>query len=187
MITLADGTVIDPVTKRVVGGTKVSRSEVIEEDDIPPAIIAPTPRSNKKIEDFRADAKTLNVIMAVIAYTVSGLSDNDICYALGCTSFQLESIRSNESYKIAYEALVDSFYYGQTETAKSILGKASVDAANTLASMSKKRTKEGLAAANSVLDRNEIGKANNTALSGLIIRVVTDDAKHSEVEVSFNG
>lgn len=183
MITLADGTVIDPVSKRVVDNNDGRQ----DDDTSSSAIVLPIARAGVKIEDYNTDPKTLNVIMAVVAYTMSGLSDNDICYALNCTSSQLLDIRDNEGYRIAYDNLVEAFYEGQKHTAKEIIGKASVMAAEKLVSIAKARSKQSLSAINSILDRNDIGKANSgSALSGLVIRMVNDDKKQT-IEVNING
>lgn len=174
-IRLANGDVLDPKTKRV---TEKEEQEEVNDANLP----VPKPRQELRLEDLPAAPSMMNAVCAIVSYRLMGLTDQDICIALGCSQFQLESIVNHESYETALNKIKDSFVHGQEVTAKEIIANATNDAARELVRIAKSSRNEGnkLKAINSVLDRMNISGENSAnSEDDLMIRVVrgtdTDD------------
>lgn len=187
IITLANGTKFDTVSKkRVIEETQ--EPEVLENV---PELPVPAPRVGIKLEDLPANPRIMNGIAAAICYKLLGLNDNDIANALGCTPFQLSGLINDEAYIESYKQVVEAFVRGQEQTARDIIQRESISAAQGLVHIAKKSKKEDtrLKAISSILDRAGVVASTdmgNQSGQGLMIKIVKGDTKE-EINVKFGG
>lgn len=172
-LTLADGRSIDLSSKK-----EVKQDEPLTRTELEVPSVTPKPRQGVKLEDLPTASKQMNVICAVVGYRLLGISDPDICYALGCTDEQLFNVVQSEGFSRSWQLVIEAFVAGQTNTAKDIIAGASLTAAATLVDVMKSSRNEAnkMRAAESVLNRMGISEANadNGMSQGLIIKVVKD-------------
>lgn len=188
LIKLADGSLFDPLKKQKVV-EQVEQNEPSDADNtVSEGVLVPAPKQGIRLEDLAANTKTMNVVCAVISYKLLGLSNGDISLALGCTLQQLENILTSESYDKTYNDVVAAFVKGQENSARDILAKASMSAANTLVAIASKSKNEQnkLKAAESILNRMNITGDENHGMSGpgLTIKII-NDRKDDTITISM--
>lgn len=170
---LADGREIDLKTRQLV--THVE-PEVVDE---PSPAFEPS-ASEIKLEDLPTTPSQMNVINAVLGYTLIGLPTRDIELALGCSSSQLEAIMSSEAYDRTRKMILEAFVRGQTNTAREILSTGAIDAAQQVVSIAKKSKNEAnrLRASENILKVTGVANddANSMMAQGLVIKIVRDNA-----------
>jgi hypothetical protein len=182
VITLADGRKFDTVKKIALEDMSSDTDNVSE--DLP--IVSP--KSNIRLEDLPAAPKIMNVVCAVASYKILGISDSDICIALGCSPNQLQSILEGDIYDKTYNDILAAFVRGQENSARDILARASMSAANTLVTIASKSKNEQnkLKAAESILNRMNITGDDNHGMAGpgLTIKIIKD-TKDDSITISM--
>lgn len=179
MITLADGRQFDTAKKEVV------ESNTPDEDIQLPV---PAPRSGIRLEDLPANTRVMNAVCAVAGYKLLGLNNNDISLALGCTIEQLHEILEGDIYSKSLEEMTAAFVRGQESTARDILAKNAIVAANVLATgLKSKNEANKMKAAESILNRNGIGgdTANGMSGQGLVIKIIKDQKDNAGITISL--
>lgn len=178
LIKLADGTLFDPIAKKKVASKN-------EPSDI--QVSLGSSRKAIRIEDLPAPPKQMNVIAAVIAYQIIGMTNNEIAYALGCTPQQLDAVISTDAYISTQTMMLENYAERQRDTAKGLIAAKSIDAAKQLANtLNSEDEALALRAAESILDRSGVSNESTSGKNGLVIRVVKD-VNTSSVEVKLGG
>lgn len=170
-ITLADGSVLDTVTK------KIEKVELPETEEVSGSSLVPKPVNSMRLEDLPSSVKVMNATCAIVGYKLLGLPNRDICDALGCRLDQLDDILNGEIYKSTYDKIIESFLNGQKENAKDILSNGVITAASELVKIVKNSKNEAnrLKAAESVLNRNGIADGSGSSgMQGLTIKIIKD-------------
>jgi hypothetical protein len=181
VLRLNDGKMFDTVTKTVLD------DEPEQNEGQDSRLPIPRPHRELRLEDLPTDHKLMNVICAVAGYKLLGLINRDIALAIGCTDDQLQEILEGEMYDKVYNDMIVAFVNGQENTARDILAKNAIHAADTLVTTMRKSRSESnrVKAAESILNRNNIGPDSHHGLSGpgLTIKIVKDTK--SEITISM--
>jgi len=85
-ITLADGRILDTITK------KIEEVGLPEAEEVSGSSLVPKPVHSMRLEDLPSSVKVMNATCAIIGYKLLGLPNRDICDALGCRLDQLDDI-----------------------------------------------------------------------------------------------
>ena len=181
MLILHDGTKFDPVKKAIVESELPTETTV---GNLP----TPAPRHDMRLEDLPAAPKVMNIVCAVVGYKLLGLPDADICLALNCTEQQLRNVLEGDVYDNTYQSIIESFIRGQENSARDVIARAALDAANTvvkIASTSKNETNR-LKAAERILNTMNITGDENHGMggTGLTIRIIKD-TKNEAVTITL--
>ena len=181
LIKLADGSMFDPLKKQKV--EQVIENDTSDADNVSEVLPTIAPKDNVRLEDLPAEPRIMNVVCSVIGYKLLGISNNDICIALGCNHKQLNDILNGEVYDKAYNDVVAAFVKGQENSARDILAKASMSAANTLVAIASKSKNEQnkLKAAEKILNRMNITGDESHGMSGpgLTIKIIKEHKEDS--------
>ena len=180
-ITLADGRVLDTVTK------KIEEVQLPDAEDVSGSSLVPKPVHPMRLEDLPSTVKVMNATCAIIGYKLLGLPNRDICDALGCRPDQLDDILNGEVYQSTYDKVIASFVNGQKENAKDILADGMLNAASELVKIVKNSKNEAnrLKAAESVLNRTGISDGSGSnGMQGLTIKIIKD-TKSDDITVQL--
>lgn len=180
-ITLADGRILDTVTK------KIEEVPLPDAEDVSGSSLVPKPIHNMRLEDLPSSVKVMNATCAIIGYKLLGLPNRDICEALGCRPDQLDDILNGEVYKSTYDKVIEAFTNGQKENAKDILSNGMIQAATELTKIVKNSKNEAnrLKAAESVLNRTGITDGSHSnGMQGLTIKIIKD-TKSDDITISM--
>jgi hypothetical protein len=179
IIQLADGRKFDTATKQVVEEAP---------DEYQESLPVPLPKEGVKLEDLPADTRTMNVMCAVASYKLLGINDQDICIAIGCSSQQLEDILHSDIYSEITTDITKAFVRGQENSARDVLAKNAMHAADVLVTTARKGKSESnrLRAAEGILDRMNVtgDAAHGMAGPGLVIKIVKEH-KNTEINISM--
>lgn len=147
---LADGTMIDPAT----GRARRSSSTYVE---VPAHSKAQEQirKINTRLADIPMLPKQLNVVSAILSYTLIGLSDDEIAIATGLTKNQVTSVRSSEVYEQLQKKIVDNIAEQDEADVRTYLVKHARRAAeNVVDLLEAEDEKVSLAASKDILDRS---------------------------------
>jgi hypothetical protein len=110
--------------------------------------------TQRKLIDLPGVPKQMNAVAAVLVYTASGLSDDEISIALRTDATQVAALRQTEIYKQFETSIIAAVEEASASDVTAILAKGEVDAADTVVKLLKDEdSKVALAAAKDVLDR----------------------------------
>lgn len=182
ILTLADGSKFDPVAKKIIED-KTSNSD--NELEVLPI---PKPKTSMRLEDLPASPKVMNATIAVVGYKLLGLPNRDICDALGCSLQQLDDILEGEIYKTTFDNVLTSFVNGQEHSARDIIAKNAMKAANQLATIMSNSKNEAnrLKAAESVLNRMNITGTDNNGMGGVGLTIkIIKDTKSEDITITM--
>jgi len=163
-----DGTPIDPVDQAPLLVPQQPLSS-------PREFRAPTRRHMKDIPDTLRNA---NACAVVIAYTLYGLDDYELCTALNISDEQLTRIRESETYDHMHMACVGSVLEYETDNVRDVFRQHARTAASVLVDTLHNGTRgERTAAAKDFLDRSghrpvDIVEHRHRMEGGLVIEVV---------------
>ncbi len=129
-LVLADGTVIDPST----GEPLQVPSAFVE---IPDAVRAQEiiGRTKRRVVDLPEPPKTMNAIGVVLMYTMYGLARQEIAIATNLTIEQIVNIRTLDAYRELEAEIVDNILSVDAENVKTLLAKASHNAASRITTL----------------------------------------------------
>lgn len=163
LIRLADGSLIDPLTRIPVSSTPRSAPEEPEEreeapdDDSDPdehVQLQLVPVSRRSIMDLSLSPAQMAVINNVLVYTIWGLPDDEIATQCNCTTQQVRTLRDLDDYKRMYDALIAGLREAYTATVQGIFAEAAPRAAaGVVRKMRHKSADIALAAKKDILDR----------------------------------
>jgi hypothetical protein len=191
MIRLADGTLIDPLTRQPVGITQADGSapsvladpQQIDSDgaDDPAAsslqqvgTIAPLAR--RSLLDLTLNAAQMAVVNNVLVYTLWGLPDDEIAIQCNCSVSDVHTVRDLDEYTRMHDALLAGMRQSYTASAHGIISKAAVAAARVVVSSLQSPSKRmQFDAAREVLDRSGHRAADHAQIN-INLNKGTDDA-----------
>lgn len=188
MLTLADGTQIDPNTRKPLNQPRVDRR--VREHAAPSANKLANERRHStrmRINELPCDPKTANVYGVVLFYVLMGIPDLDILDATGMSPAQLKSIKGSDAFDELRSKLVGAVREAQTSEVRGIIANASAIAAETIVSlMDSSDEKIALAAAKDIMDRDGHRPADvvehRHAMDGeMRIRIIRDQRDETPV------
>lgn len=154
-LVLKDGTKIDPATgKRIVEG--VTKQQVEQMIEVPPAIEAQrlVINARRKIADLPAVPNTMNAVSVVLAYSMFGLSDDEIAVATKLTVDQVTRMKASPIYEQYSAVIVENLMHSDTENVRNLFAAHTRAAVSTLvAGLTSPKATDRLKAADSLLDR----------------------------------
>lgn len=152
-LVLADGTKIDPST-----------GAVIKEDPAEPKKIeVPTNRkaqdlvvsTRRSLVDLPEPPKTMNGIAVVLAYTLMGLSDDEIGVAVGASIQAIKQIKRTDAFKSSLENLIEGALEADEGSVRTIFHQHAASAAGKVVElMTSENEQLALRASQDVLDRS---------------------------------
>lgn len=149
---LADGTLIDPTTRRPV--KQAPKSELVE---VPRASEAQQAvvRMRRKLIDLPETPKTMNVIGVILMYSLLGLDNEEIALATNLTEKQVGMIKMSEAYSIVHGDVVQGITDESADEVRGILQSNAKRAAKRVVDMATQDEFPELAlrAATDLLDR----------------------------------
>jgi hypothetical protein len=188
LLRLADGTLIDPLTREPINIGQ--REDGGVESEKPPTPVAQVdtiiPTVRRSIHDLKLNRHQMAVVNNVLVYTLWGLPDDEIAIQCDCTAYDVEAVRELQEYNSMHDALVGGLRASYSSTAQGIISNAATQAANTVVHVAKNgKGRMQFDAARDILDRSGHRPADRAALSfnletggdDLIIRVVRESEK----------
>lgn len=186
-LVLADGTRIDPSNGR---------------PQAPPARFVEIPngqraqeivgRTRRRVADLPEAPSTMNAVSVVLAYTMFGLSPQEIAIATNLSTQQIAIIRDTEAYSMLEREIVNNILDADAENVQAILAEASHNAARRVTGLldSDDETIQ-LAASKEVLNRTGHGSKDDMRRSqmaeGLNIVVTVRDESNARPTIDING
>lgn len=191
LIRLADGTLIDPLTKEPINAAmqpKKNDKKVEEPEDEPEQVdeddddfnLDLRPATRRSIMDLALPKAQMAVINNILVYTVWGLPDDEIAIQCNCTVHQVRVVRDLDDYKRMYDALIDGLRSAYADTVHGIFAEAAPRMARGIVKKAKHKSADiSLAAMKDALDRGgyrPVDKVEHTHNIGsgseLVIRVI---------------
>lgn len=193
-IRLADGTLIDPLTRQPVAIPRNGSASSLDDDagidrdgadDPTPAgvgTIAPLVR--RSLLDLTLSAEQMAVVNNVLVYTLWGLPDDEIAIQCNCSVPDVHTVRDLDEYTRMHDALVAGMRQSYSASAHGVISQAAIAAARVVVSGLRSPSKRmQFDAAKDILDRSghrpadhatinvNLGRDNDDAL---VIRVVRE-------------
>ena len=159
LIRLADGSLIDPLTRTPVNSRPApaqvaTEPEEPEEESDEPVQLNLVPLTRRSVMDLSLTPSQMAVINNVLVYTIWGLPDDEIAMQCNCTTQQVRSVRDLDDYKRMYDALIEGLRNAYTSTVQGIFAEAAPRAAvGVVRKMRHKSADIALAAKKDILDR----------------------------------
>lgn len=162
LIRLADGTLIDPLTRQpVVPITADTSDSGVEGDGDVEATALPSqphtiaPLSRRSILDLTLNPQQMAVINNVLVYTLWGLPDDEIAMQCNCTPDEVSIVRDLEEYNRMHDALVAGVNAAYTASAHGVIAQSAVKAARIVVRALDDSSKAmRMEAAKDILDRS---------------------------------
>lgn len=112
-------------------------------------------RVHRTLKDIPVDPKQLNAVSLVAAYTLIGLSDNDIALATNLTEKQIGLIKVTEGFTYVYDAAIQAIINTEADDIRSIVSAHARTSVQTIANLrdSSEFDQVRLSAAKDLLDR----------------------------------
>lgn len=175
---LADGTLIDPLTREPVNqgsslpkddhtkgvhstqapvskSSKSKEVEIIEEDEDEELHLELAPLSRRSLHDITIPKKQMAVVCMAIMYKNWGLPDDEIALAIGITPDALDHVRNLDMYIRLETDLIESLRAAYMQSVEGVFQKASLLAAKKMVSMVNSHAADiAIASAKDVLDRS---------------------------------
>jgi hypothetical protein len=195
MIRLADGTLIDPLTRApvVASGSRDSR---VDDDgaggnhpleDIPTSPNTIVPLARRSLLDLTLNPQQMAVVNNVLVYSMWGLPDDEIAIQCNCTVPDVHTVRDLHEYRTMHDALVAGVRASYSASAHGVISQNAVAAAHVVVSTLRSASKRmQLDAAKDILDRSGHRPTDHASINialnrdsedTLVIRVVRDSEK----------
>jgi hypothetical protein len=180
-LVLADGTKIDPVSRKVI---KDKKSQWVE---VPAATEAQrlVTRTRRSLIDMPLPVAQMNVVTVVLSYTLYGLSDAEIAIAAKLSLDQVKNIRTLEAYAAMEQSITKALLETEANDVRNFFQQQAMNAARKVVTIAEEEDGAlGLAAAKDVLDRaghrpadvvEHSVRMENSLLIEIIRRDKTDD------------
>jgi len=176
-IRLADGTIIDPITKKPIAQPDPPEA-ILEEPTVPLPTIQS--ESRRSLHDLTLSAPQMAIINNVLVYTLWGLPDDEIALVCNCTPDDVNIVRSLKEYTDMRDALIEGLRKAYMSQADGIIAQASTLAASIVVGALKDKRKS-FEAAKDVLDRSGHRPTDRNSLNlhvnnedQLVIRVMRE-------------
>lgn len=186
LLRLADGTLIDPLTRVPLhmgteegGGVEESASPATIADTI-------TPTVRRSLHDLKLSKHQMAIINNVLVYSLWGLPDDEIAIQCSCSLSDVYSVRELGEYGYMHDALIAGLRVNYMASAHGIISNAAEHAAKVVVAAAKKSSgRMQFDAARDILDRSghrPVDHASvqvniNDAGDDLVIRVVRESEK----------
>lgn len=138
----------------------------------------------RTLKELPAPPEMVRAISCVFMFTVLGVQDREICHALGIDKEKLRMIRTHLAYKECFDLVMREFININSGLLEARLAGYAHNALTSVAQVAfqGKEEKTRLKAADSLLDRGDVGIRKNGAkgnVTGNSLRIVfyKDDAK----------
>lgn len=195
---LADGRTVLPNGKIIAANGKLEDDEEGEaEDDLVEVPSHTEARelvvaTRRKLADLPALPRTMNAISAVLAYTLFGLSDDEIALATNMTLEQVSRVRAQEAYTSMKQGVVDSILQADSDNVRELIAQQAQTAVGVMskALRGKKVGNTQLAAAKDFLDRGghrpvDVVEHRHKMDGGLVIEIVRKDQTQQPVTIDM--
>lgn len=186
-LVLADGTKIDPSTGRVIRERKFV--EVPRASDAQRQVTA----VRRTLAELPMPPKTMPAIAVVMAYTLWGLSDEQIALGMEITLDQVRRIKMSEAYSTFYTSVAETLVKTQADDVRSMIAQQSQSAVQRIVElMDSDREDIVLSASKDLLDRaghrpTDVVEHRHSMEGGLRIEIVdktgTSDMPIIDLEV----
>ena len=191
-IVLADGTEIDPETGRPIPKEFIpvpTNSEAVEA----------VHRTRLHLSDIPVPPEQMNTVSAILAYTVMGLSDQEIALVVKTSEGQVTKIRTSDIYEELKQHLIDGMVEQDGDNVRALFAHHSKTAATNIINLSQDNTSPAslrFNASRDVLDRaghrpvdvhEHRVRTENTLKIVHIKREEKNDIPTIEMEVDENG
>jgi len=145
---LADGTKIDPVDGAIVNEDVLV--PVPNTEELKREVVA----ARKRISDLPVPPNKMNTLSVIIAYSIFGISDEDISLTLSIPLEQLKTIKISSVYTTLQKQLIDNILQSDASDVRGLFIQESRTAAQTMFTLmrSENETTRSVAAKD-VLDR----------------------------------
>lgn len=152
------------------------------------------PVKKRNLKELPAEVGTINGVAAVFMYTMLGVGDSEIAYALGIDVRRVETVRAHGAYKECFETVVDTFINKNSDLLAARIAAYSHSALDVVGDLSMNAVKEEtkLRASTDLLDRAGVRAKDNAernmqnSRSELRI-IVVDGKKDVSVDVNLEG
>lgn len=205
LIRLADGTLIDPLTRQPVNPPTADTSDSGVDGDgdaeqagstrSHPHTIAPL--SRRSVLDLTLNPQQMAVINNVLVYTLWGLPDDEIAMQCNCTPDEVSIVRDLEEYNRMHDALVAGVNAAYTSSAHGIIAQSAVKAAHIVVRALDDTSKTmRMEAAKDILDRSGHRPADHASVviamgkgadDHLVIRVVRESERPNIPEMQVHN
>jgi hypothetical protein len=186
LLRLADGTLIDPLTRTPISMSAEEGGGV--EESASPATVADTitPTVRRSLHDLKLSKHQMAIINNVLVYTLWGLPDDEIAIQCSCSISDVHSVRELSEYGLMHDSLVGGLRASYMASAQGIISNAAQHAATVVVNAAKKSSgRMQFDAARDILDRSGHRPVDHAALSlsindggdDLVIRVVRESEK----------
>lgn len=185
LLRLADGTLIDPLTRGPYTSARVE-GDGVETAPPAPEVDTITPTVRRSLHDLKLNRHQMAVVNNVLVYTLWGLPDDEIAIQCECTLTDVESVRNLQEYATMHDALVGGLRSSYLASAQGMISDAAIGAACVVVETSKKgRGRLQFDAARDILDRSGHRPVDRASISlnldsgsdDLVIRVVRESEK----------
>lgn len=207
LVRLADGTLIDPLTRQPVSvSTADADDDAPSVDDVddgaaphPQAASTIVPLARRSILDLTLNAQQMAVVNNVLVYTLWGLPDDEIAMQCKCTVGDVHTVRELREYTTMRDALLDGMRASYIASAHGVLSEHAVTAAKTVVSQLRSGSNRmKFDAARDILDRSGHRPADHSSVSinlnkgsddQLVIRVVREQDRPTipTLDIHLNG
>jgi hypothetical protein len=179
ILTLADGTEIDPSTGTPIGAPVEETYVVVPNyNDIQRQIVS----ARSRIADMPLPPSQMTSIGIVLFYTMIGLHDEDISLVTGLNQDQIGKIRISDSYTTIYQDFLAKVMENDIDDVRSMFVRGSRQAAGKMMSLMNSESENvQMAAAKDILDRagqrpSDIVEHRHTVDGALRIEYVKKDS-----------
>lgn len=191
-IRLADGTLLNPVTGKVITEKELTKRDLVEVPTNQQAIKEIT-AIRRKLHDLPDVPDKMNMPAAILAYTLFGLDDYEIAIALKLPEQRVASIKMSDNYRAMSDAITVSIIEQETDNVRNLFTANARRAANKLTSLVESDNESiALSATRDLLDRAALAPAHiiqhQHSFNGLEI-VVNDKRKQpleDAIEADFS-
>lgn len=152
-IELADGTRIDPKTRKPVKEAQESKYYTVPSHS---QAVKQVSSVRRRVADLPLPPKQMNTVSLVVFYSLFGMTQEDIGIALGITESQVQSLMEREEFSSVKDDLLGNIAEQSRDDVRSMFSNASVSAVQRLIDIAENdetEDKNALAAINSILDR----------------------------------
>lgn len=160
VLRLADGTLIDAVTGRIVNdageGDAAGDTRPPRFIEVPTSMdaVAEVTRVRKRVADLPLPPKSMNAVSLVAMYYLFGLSDVDIAHVTGLTTAQVGSLRTHDAFDALIGEARRNVLAEDGGQVRSLLEKNAIGAAQRVVSLlNSYDEKVQVVAAKDILDR----------------------------------
>lgn len=160
VLMLADGTLIDAATGRIVNdaeeGDAAGDTRPPRFIEVPTSMeaVAEVVRVRRRVSDLPLPPKSMNAVSLVAMYYLFGLNDLDIAYATGLTEAQVGALRTHEAFDMLIADARRNILAEDGGQVRSLLEKNAIGAAQRVVSLlNSYDEKVQITAAKDVLDR----------------------------------